>query len=146
MNKRVRKLKFSDAAYIAGLMDGEGTISLTRAHKNEYRRIDVSISNCDRKMLDWVAKKIGAGKILPKKIYSKKHNPAFTYRIVAREVCSFLKQILPYLHTYKKERAKLILKKFVALTPRNGKYSLKILNKKRNFIKEFFSLNPTKRN
>lgn len=89
---------------------------------------------------------MGAGKVLPKKIYNEKHTPAFTYRIVAREALPFLKQVLPYLHTYKKERAKLILKKFTALTPRNGKYSLNMLNKKRDFVKEFFSLNPTKRN
>lgn len=91
-------------------------------------------------------KKVGAGKILPKKIYIKKHTPTFTYRIVAQKAFPLLKQILPYLHTYKKERTKLILRYSDKLTVRNGKYSKELLKKKIKFIKKFFKLNPTKRN
>ncbi len=35
------------AAYIAGLVDGEGTITLSRIHRNERRRLVVCISNND---------------------------------------------------------------------------------------------------
>lgn len=34
----------TDAAYIAGLIDGEGTVTLTRKHRNENRQLCVSIS------------------------------------------------------------------------------------------------------
>ncbi len=44
---KARKLKLTDAAYIAGLIDGEGTITLTREHANENRRLVVSISNTE---------------------------------------------------------------------------------------------------
>lgn len=43
--KKVRKLKLTDAAYITGLIDGEGTITLTRERRGENRRLVVSISN-----------------------------------------------------------------------------------------------------
>jgi hypothetical protein len=32
-------LSKTDAAYIAGLIDGEGTVTLTRKHRNENRQI-----------------------------------------------------------------------------------------------------------
>jgi hypothetical protein len=32
-------LTATDAAYIAGLIDGEGTVTLTRKHKNENRQL-----------------------------------------------------------------------------------------------------------
>jgi len=145
IKKKVKKLKPVKAAYIAALIDGEGSVTLCRKNKHVYRRIDISINNSDKKMLEWVLKAVGAGKILPKKIYSEKHTPTFTYRIVCREALPFLKQILPYLHTYKKDRTKLILKEFMKLTPRNGKYSEKMLNKKIDFTKRFFAINPTQR-
>lgn len=36
------------AAYIAGLIDGEGTLTLSRRHRNENRHLVVSVSNTDR--------------------------------------------------------------------------------------------------
>jgi len=144
--KKVKKLKAVDAAYIAAMIDGEGSIMLIRAHKNEYRRIWISISNCDKKMLEWVSQKIGIGKVYSKKIYNERHMPTFFYRIDGRRSLPLLKQICPYLRTYKKERAKLILKYFLKLTPRNGKYSEKMLTKKKIFTEKFMKLNTTKRN
>jgi len=43
--KKVLTISKIDAAYIAGLIDGEGTITLSRKHKNENRQLVVSISN-----------------------------------------------------------------------------------------------------
>jgi hypothetical protein len=36
-------LRTIDAAYIAGLIDGEGTITLSRKHRNENRQLAISI-------------------------------------------------------------------------------------------------------
>ncbi len=51
-----------DSAYIAGLIDGEGTITLTRKHRNENRQLAISISNTDKDLLEFVLLTIGAGK------------------------------------------------------------------------------------
>ncbi len=51
-----------DSAYIAGLIDGEGTITLTRKHRNENRQLAISISNTDKGLLEFVLLTIGAGK------------------------------------------------------------------------------------
>ena len=45
------------SAYIAGLVDADGTISLTRKHINENRHPVVSISNTDRCLLEFVLEK-----------------------------------------------------------------------------------------
>jgi len=42
---RIPKLPAESAAYIAGLIDGEGTITLTRLHAGANRRLVVSIAN-----------------------------------------------------------------------------------------------------
>ena len=47
------------AAYIAGLVDGEGTITLSRIHRNERRRLVVCISNNELPILRFVLAAIG---------------------------------------------------------------------------------------
>ena len=47
MYREVKKLGQTDAAYIAGLIDGEGTVTLSRRHRNENRQLVISISNTD---------------------------------------------------------------------------------------------------
>ena len=44
-----------DAAYVAGLIDGEGTITLSREHRNENRRLVVSIASTERCLWQFVA-------------------------------------------------------------------------------------------
>ncbi len=141
--KRIRKLKPHVASYIAGLVDGEGTVTLARAHRNEHRQLSVAISNTDINILNWVLKMVGLGKIVPHKVYNKNHRQGFTYRVVSREAMMLLKQITPYLLTYKKKRAKMVIKSLERLTLRNGKYTPKMLKEKRKFVEKFMGLNPT---
>jgi hypothetical protein len=117
--KSIREL---DAAYIAGLIDGEGTITLSRKHRNEYRQLAVSISNTERVLLEYVLKTVGAGKITRKRISQSHHTPSYTYAIYNRQALHLLEQLQPYLKGYKARRSALILRDYVALVPRNGKY------------------------
>lgn len=41
----------TEKAYIAGIIDGEGSIMLTRFHKNQYHSPCVSISSTDIELL-----------------------------------------------------------------------------------------------
>ena len=119
----VKSLSQSDAAYIAGLIDGEGTITLTRKHRNENRQLAISISNTEKDLLDFALSTIGAGKITKKRTTHSHHTPSYTYAIYNRQALTLLEQIHLFLRTYKRERAALILRDYLALTPRNGKYS-----------------------
>ncbi|MGI9302614.1 MAG: LAGLIDADG family homing endonuclease [Gammaproteobacteria bacterium] len=105
--KQVKTLSPEDTAYIAGLVDGEGTISLSRRHRNENRQLVVSISNMESKLLKFVLGTVGSGRITNKRTYRDNHTPSQTYTISNRRALSLLEQIYPYLRSYKAQRAKL---------------------------------------
>jgi len=59
--RRVRSLTPEEAAYIAGVIDGEGTISLSRRHVTDNRQLVIRISNTERDSLDYILQMVGAG-------------------------------------------------------------------------------------
>ena len=129
----VNRLSPEHAAYLAGLVDGEGTITLTRVHRRENRRLVVSVSNNDASLLKFIKKIVGAGKVTTKKTYSERHARSFTYQISSRQALQLLRQITPHLKTYRAERAKLALRDYLRLTPRNGRYRPAVAASRRLF-------------
>ena len=144
--KKVRILSLPEAAYLAGLIDGEGTITLTRKTKNANRTIAISISNTELNLLTYSLEIIGAGKIAPKRVTKANHTPAFIYQISGRQALIVIEQILPFLRSYKKERGMLLAKSYIQLTPRNGRYTEELANERELFIKKFFEIRPNENN
>lgn len=138
----VKRLSATDAAYIAGLIDGEGTITLTRKPRNENRQLSVSISNTEKPLLIFVLETVGAGKITGKRTASSKHTPSYTYAIYNRQALNLLEQIAVYLRTYKVARADLILRDYVTLTPRNGRYPETLLKERKHFENAVLNIKP----
>lgn len=137
---RIHRLAPEQAAYLAGLVDGEGTITLTRMHRHENRRLAVSISNNDVSLLKFVKTTVGAGKITTKKTYSERHARSFAYQISSRQALDLLRQLAPYLKTYKAERAMLALDAYRRLTPRNGRYRPDIAASRREFERRLLAI------
>ncbi|HEY5567653.1 MAG TPA: LAGLIDADG family homing endonuclease [Gammaproteobacteria bacterium] len=121
--KEVSSLSPVDAAYIAGLVDGEGTITLSRKHAGDGRQLVVSISNTEAALLEYVLHTVAAGKITRKRTMKPHHSPGLTYAIWNRQALRLLFQIESFLRSYKRLRARLVLDNYVRLTPRNGKYT-----------------------
>ena len=140
--RTVRRLMPETAAYLADLVDGEGTITLSAEHRGERRSIVVSISNTDRALLEFVRDAVGAGRITGKRTYSERHTPSFAYKVSNRQALDFLSQIASYLKTYRRKRAAMALHRYVAVTPRNGTYSAEILRRRRDFEREFLAIVP----
>ena len=138
--KRTSSLCKTDAAYIAGLIDGEGTVTLTRKHKNENRQLCVSISSTEVELLQFVLSATGVGKITNKRASKSHHAHSYAYAVYNRQALSLLEQTLPYLKSYKHDRAALILKDYLAVTPRNGKYTAEILARKKVFEQTVLSI------
>ena len=69
---------------MAGIIDGEGTVTLTRTHRGENRRPLVSISSTESPLLLYVQSVIGVGRITNKVCSRPHHTPSFAY-VVARE-------------------------------------------------------------
>ena len=118
MNDELEQATF---AYLAGLIDADGTVTLTRSHANKNRSATVTLSNTDKNLLIWVRTTLAAGTISGKKTSKPYHSPSFTWTIRGRQAITLLQQLLPYLQTYKAKRAELIVRDYIRLTPRNGK-------------------------
>lgn len=135
-------MKEWEASYIAGIIDGEGTISLTRMHKGEFRRPCISISSTDKELLIYI-KSLTDGVINNKKNYNpERHKDSYTLTIKKKEkVFEVLEKTPPYLRVNKKRaRALWILRFYDNVSRRNGKYSPTLLKQKLQFEEEFFQL------
>lgn len=138
--RTVNNLSKEDAAYIAGLIDGEGTITLTRRHRNENRQICVGISSTERNMLEFVKSATGIGKITNKTTTRDHHTPSYTFYTSNRQALGLIEQILPYLRSYKKQRAALVLRDYLRLTPRNGKYTPEQIEQRNAFVRKVLAI------
>ncbi|MBY0097026.1 LAGLIDADG family homing endonuclease [Mesobacillus maritimus] len=135
-------MKDWEAAYIAGIIDGEGTITLTRIHRNEHRRPCITIASTDKELLFYVQTLTG-GIIADKRNYKPNiHKNSFTLNIKKKQsVLMVLESISTYLRVdKKKKRALWILNDYERVTLRNGKYTQEQLKKKIEFEEQFFKL------
>ena len=139
-------------AYIAGFLDGDGCITIrvekSRTHKLGYRaraRVGFTQHKSKRKILDFLCKKIGSGKVV-----QYKHNNMAEYVIYDQKVITqLLENIKPYVFV-KAQHLQLAQKLLILKKEKGyGKESLKemfnfrkeigLLN---NYSKKFFSLTP----
>ena len=136
----MKTLSEIDAAYIAGIIDGEGTITLTRTHRGENRRPVVSISSTELELLTYVRSVIGAGRITTKVCAREHHSPSFTYSITSRQALTLLAHVCPFLRTYKLKRACLLLEEYQRVTPRNGRYTTEQRTARAQLEERFFAI------
>ncbi|APC85787.1 LAGLIDADG family homing endonuclease [Clostridium botulinum] len=129
-------------AYIAGIIDGEGSIMLLKFHGNQFPSPCISISSTTIELLEWIKSVTKIGTIKSKKNYNtEKHSDCFTYTIKYNDAINLLIEIEPYLVIKnKKARTRLIIKKYKSVTPRNEKYSNEMLKAKEEFYKEFINI------
>lgn len=100
-------------AYMAGLVDGEGCLTIARQNRKERKnpsfKTSVTVSNTDRRLVDIFKEHFGGCIYETKdKRVSKGWANSFTWHCTAGNSRIFLKAILPYLIA-KKQQAILIL-------------------------------------
>ena len=132
----------TEKAYIAGIIDGEGSIMLQKIHRNEYPSPCISIASTTLELLEWVKQVVGKGTITKKKNYNLEiHKDCYSYVLRRNDAISLLIDIEPYLVIdVKRKRNELILKKYKSLTPRNGRYTEEMLVEKEEFYNEFIGI------
>ena len=69
---------------------------------------------------------VGAGKLTRKRCTKSQH-AGYAYALWNRQALGLLRHVEPYMTSYKRERAQLVLRDYVRLTPRDGKYTESIL-------------------
>ncbi len=140
--RTVKTLSPLEVGYLAGLIDGEGTITLSRRNLNKHRSLVVTVSNTEISILKYVQEITGVGKITNKRISKTHHTPSFTYQVPNRQALEILGQIFEYLQSHKAARARLVLKEYLRLTPRNGRYSPTQIQDREIFIENFLGIRP----
>jgi len=100
----VASLTEVQAAYLAGLVDGEGSILIAKARegRNTWR---LTISSTYRPVLEWCLLTIGAGSIVRANRYNPKHATAYWWQCYSWNAKAVLEQLLPYM-LIKREKAK----------------------------------------
>lgn len=132
----------TEKAYIAGIIDGEGSIMLTKFHKNQYSSPCVSVASTDLELLKWLKITIKLGKINSKKNYNpSNHKNSYTYTLIYDDAINLITEIEPYLIiSQKKARAKHIITKYKEVTVRNGRYNTEQKLAKEQFYTDFLAL------
>jgi intein-encoded DNA endonuclease-like protein len=91
-----------DLSYIAGFVDGEGSIYLNAKNKSFLGQWRIGICNTDKPVIDWMLMKLACGVVreyLPRK---GQHKIAYVLDINRQgDVCAILKVLLPYLRVKK---------------------------------------------
>jgi hypothetical protein len=117
--------------YIAGFLDADGSVSLS-----PKGQISVEFYNCDIDLLKMI-QKLYPGFIKTRESTNKKHNVSHTLIIKNSLALRLLEDVSPFMiHKKKKQRANLLVKYYKQYTPRNGKYTPELLEKKNWLIKE----------
>jgi len=86
-------------AYIAGFLDGEGSIMLMnrrQRHKTKSWSCRVSIANTDRPILEWIQSLYG-GSIGLAKSLNPLHKDCWHWRLDSKGAVEFLRLVRPYL-------------------------------------------------
>ena len=128
-----------ERGYLAGIIDGEGSITL--AKDKQFRYPVLEVSSTTYQIVEYLKVHFG-GVISKKNERNPKWKQAYVWKIERRKAISLLEEeIVSYLNEPKKKaRAQLIIKDYIRLTPRNGRYSEEIKQQKLKFEEEFFKI------
>jgi hypothetical protein len=130
----------NEIAYTAGLFDGEGSISLVRQKNNRSHSPQVAVASTDYEVLHWLRNRFG-GSIVTKQPRKSSHSISYDWRLTDRRALHFLRLIRPYLVIERKiRRVDLLLNDYPAYTPRNGRYTQEMAERKQALVETFFSL------
>ena len=103
-------IRESDAAYMAGLFDGEGSIDFTKRKEKKRsgtyncRRVSMEISMTDQSVIRWVHEVLGVGTVVkkPRKGLRKngtKYLMQYRWRCTFRDAFQVCCILWPYAHT-----------------------------------------------
>jgi len=137
----IRQMQDAEAAYVAGIIDGEGTITLVKKRRTErFKSIQISVSSTSYSLVRILQDMTGLGSVSQKRKAKEHHRQSYAWSIHGnQQALAFLRAVLPFLREESKwKRAKKLLAEWNSVTKRNGKYNDKDLKAKEKFEREFF--------
>lgn len=126
---------------MAGLLDGEGTIGISRGNKSKYRSPYISVTSTTKEIVDWLHDTFG-GIVSAHKVYQEHHKQSWIWQLRNKDqVFRVMEMVKPYmLEPNKKARITLVLNEYNSVTPRNGKYTDDMTTRKVAFEERFLAL------
>ena len=111
-------LSDTEAAYIAGIIDGEGSLSISkkenlRGHNPSYG-LHFTVTNTNKLLLDWLRQKLRAGQITKKPRSNTNWKLCYQLVFATSEIQTILEVVTPYL-IVRKHQAQLVLE-FLSLS------------------------------
>lgn len=94
--KQANQLCDTDAAYLAGFIDGEGTIMLI-VRANESVGVLLTVANTKSSVITWIMEVTGIGRLHSRPRRSPRHAPTYWWQASSEAAESILKQMRPYL-------------------------------------------------
>lgn len=103
--KEINKLSYEDSCYVAGLFDGEGTITLTKVSRTSKGELGKSpsfvlrarIRMTDKNIIDWLRITIGGRYYFYTASKKPNQKPCHEWNVAGINAMSFLRDIYPYL-------------------------------------------------
>lgn len=126
-------------AYLAGIVDGEGSVTLMKHHKNETPIPYVSVTNNNAELIRWI-KSIVGGTVCTRKARLPQHNTTYVWSVRHDRAIRFLNEIKVYL-IVKRQQADLITSSYKNVTSRSGRYTPEMLARKYELVAEIRKLN-----
>lgn len=105
--RQCNKLAPEDAGYIAGFMDGEGSIILHRRYTGSVGLM-LDLSNTSRRPLEWMIETAGVGYFGLTRRRSPRHRDCHSWRVSGDAAASLLRQIVGLMKV-KQRQAKLAI-------------------------------------
>lgn len=115
-------MKISTIAYLAGILDGEGTVNISHLPKKDQYRLRLQIVNTDKRLIDWLASNF-KGHTYEVKGH-RRNNPNWRTRyeyffFPKKDNLPLLKSMIPFL-ICKKEQMKIAIRFIETIGQKEG--------------------------
>jgi hypothetical protein len=115
-------MRVADVAWAAGIVDGEGSVTLDKKGKT-YRQPALTVYSTDLPIIDTLHRLFG-GIVQHVPIRANMRKPGWFWKLCGAQCLPCLKILLPYMRCSKKrERAKFLLANWRRVVTPNGRYT-----------------------
>ena len=137
-------MKETDIAYLAGIIDGEGCISMYQISNGHGKSVmcGLWIANTDKNLMDWLVENLG-GSLNTRTSKKPQWKTSWVWAVYSQNMEDVLIRVLPYLKV-KHTQAELALRarELMKRSGKNGKgYNQEIANGYNSIVTEFKGLN-----
>lgn len=132
----------SNLHYVAGLFDGEGTVSMAKPSGSNFYVPMLSLSSTDKVLCEIIHDELAGGYVYAKTSRKPEHwSQAYEWRWKGAGCLVGIVRLAPIIRCPRKQRRMaFLLERYAAATNRNGKYTAKERAVKANLHHEFFAL------